>query len=253
MSLLPIRRQVVVPGDPELAYGIFVDDIGGWWPLGEHSVHGGRATVGIRGDQLVEVGPDGAEAVWGTLEQRDRPYRLRLTWHPGGAPERATEVEVRFAPVAAGQTLVTLEHWGWERLADPAGTRAEYDEGWPEVLAGFVTVAAGQAKPADAVTEPDEVWLALVHTAGPAIDLGGSVFAHPDFGRHVAFLRSLREEGLLVAAGPLDGDGDGMTVVRTASPDEVGELVRRAQDEDGSITHGVLQVRVRPWSVVMTG
>ena len=52
-----------------------------------------------------------------------------------GAPgrDRASHVEVTFA-AAAGQTLVTLEHTGWEVFADPAAARAEYDHGWPAVL-----------------------------------------------------------------------------------------------------------------------
>ena len=58
---------------------------------------------------------------------------------------------------------------------------------------------------------------------------------------------------MLVAAGPLDGNGDGMTVVRLPDPSGAAELVRRAQDEDQSVARGLFQVRVRPWRVALTG
>jgi hypothetical protein len=58
---------------------------------------------------------------------------------------------------------------------------------------------------------------------------------------------------VLVAAGPLDGSGDGMTVVRLPHPGAAGELTRLAQDDDQSVARGLLQVRVRPWRVALTG
>jgi uncharacterized protein YciI/uncharacterized protein YndB with AHSA1/START domain len=252
MRLLPIRRQIVVSGDPYLAYGLFLDDIGAWWPLGSHSVFGAGGSVSVRKGRLVEVGPDGQEAVWGTLLETDPPRRFRLTWHPGRGPERATEIEVRFAGVGDGQTLVTLEHSGWERLADPVPAREDYGHGWPVVLDSYVSgaLARGQAP-----WGSEAVWFALLHSPGPALGPEEQIFTHPDFGQHLTFLARLRDEGVLVAAGPLldgDGDGDGMTVVRVAES-AAANLTRRAQEEDLSVVRGVLQVRVRPWSVAMTG
>ncbi|HEX6676640.1 MAG TPA: hypothetical protein VF486_16645 [Actinomycetes bacterium] len=90
----------------------------------------------------------------------------------------------------------------------------------------------------------------------------GSIFQHPDFPEHVAFLERLRAAGVLVAAGPLGGpdDGgappsgaDGMTVVRAAGERQAAELARQAAEEDRSVTRGLLQVDVRRWHVKFTG
>jgi uncharacterized protein YciI len=90
----------------------------------------------------------------------------------------------------------------------------------------------------------------------------GSIFQHPDFREHVAFLERLRATGVLVAAGPLggmDGGGappsgaNGMTVVRVAGERQAAELARRAAEEDLSVARGLLQVEVRRWHVRFTG
>jgi uncharacterized protein YndB with AHSA1/START domain len=251
--LLPLRRQVVVAAGAELAFGTFVDDIGAWWPMERHSVYGAGATVALRDRRLVETAPDGREADWGTVLDWDPPRRLRLTWHPGHAADRASEVEVSFVEVDEGQTLVTLEHRGWERFDDPAAARDEYSHGWPSVLAGYADRAGSADRAGQVAPAGGEVWLALMHTAGPARADGQSPFAHRDFGQHIAFLHRLKEDGLLVAAGSLDGSGEGMTVVRLGDATGVPELVRRAQEEDGSVVRGLFQVRVRPWRVALTG
>jgi uncharacterized protein YciI len=94
-----------------------------------------------------------------------------------------------------------------------------------------------------------EQWFALLHTPGAAVPAGQSVFDHPGFAEHFAFLQRLAADGLLVAAGPLtDSDGEGLTVIRAESADQAQQL---AEQQDGSVRAGVLQVRVRPWQVVL--
>jgi hypothetical protein len=63
----------------------------------------------------------------------------------------------------------------------------------------------------------------------------------------------LRERGVLVAAGPFAGSGEGMTVVRLPGPDAVAGLLTSAYEQDSSVTEHVLEVRVRPWDVVLIG
>ena len=244
MALPPIRRQIVVAATPDVAFEVFTAEIGEWWPLASHSVHGASATVGFRDGRLVERDSDGAEAVWGSVLDWEPPRGFRITWHPGSTPDRATEVEVAFAPVADDRTLVTLEHRGWETLPDPTGTRTEYGRGWPAVLGGY------QGRFGEAEPSTGTVWLAFLHTPGPAVNGPLEVFGHPDFQHHLAFLRGLSEQGVLVAAGPFPASGDGMTVVKVDA-DAVADHVRRAQEEDLSVARGVLQVRVRPWNVVL--
>jgi uncharacterized protein YndB with AHSA1/START domain len=250
--LPPVRRQMVVSVDADLAFKIFTDEIGLWWPTDQgHSVYGAGAKAEFRDGKLIEVGPDGATADWGSVLAWEPPQRLRVTWHPGQEPDNPTEVEVTFDEVAAGQTLVTLEHSGWERLADGFEQRSGYNTGWQFVLGRFVSRADSFGGGA---TSPDEpVWLALQHSPGPALWPDGSPFAHPGMRDHFAFLASLQDRGVLVAAGPVGTGGDGMAVLKLRCPDEVGEYVRMAHEDDQSVVSGVLVVNARPWLVKMTG
>ncbi len=265
-ELPPIRRQVAVPATAEVAFKIFTAEIGAWWPVGDgHSVYGADTVVDFRDGRVVERGPDGDEAVWGTVLDWEPPYRLRMTWHPGSDPEVPSEVEVRFSELSDEQTLVTLEHRGWEAFDEPAKSRDNYNTGWPHVLGRYLdrtgaSASIDEASPGEASIGAasgggekgsGDTWLALMHTAGPTAPADG-VFGHPDFAEHVAFLGRLRERGVLVAAGPLDGSGDGMTVVRVPGT-EVAEYLRLAQDDDLSVARGLLMVRARPWRVVLTG
>jgi len=250
-ELPPIRRQVLVRGGVASAFEVFTTEIGSWWPLGVHSVFGKDATVAFADDQLVEQGPDGGEAVWGKVLDWEPPTRLRITWHPGSDPAKASEVEVTFAEVAGDQVLVTLEHRGWERFADPAAARAEYNTGWPHVLAGYADLASSEIP---VLRGEGPLWLALLHTDGPALPAGESIFAQPDFAEHLAFLQRLDKDGVLVAAGPIDlpGRASGMTVIRIPDSADAAAYVRMAHEDDQSVVRGLLQVRVQPWHVALS-
>jgi uncharacterized protein YndB with AHSA1/START domain/uncharacterized protein YciI len=251
-ELPPIRRQVLVRGGAASAFEVFTAEIGSWWPLGNHSVFGKDATVAFADDQLVEQGPDGDEAIWGKVLDWDPPTRLRITWHPGSDPAKASEVEVTFAEIPGDQVLVTLEHRGWERFADPAAARSEYNHGWPHVLAGYADLASGETP---VLRGEGPLWLALLHTKGPALPAGESIFAQPDFAEHLAFLQRLDKEGVLVAAGPIDlaGMANGMAVLRIPDSADAASYVRMAHEDDQSVVRGLLQVRVQPWHVALAG
>ena len=250
-TVAPLRRQVRVRCDTDTAFELFTAHLGAWWPLDTHSVFGARGSVAFEDGVVVER--HGAEsAVWGTVLRWDRPTGFAMTWHPGHGPERATEVAVHFAPDGDG-TIVTLTHSGWERLAEPDAARKEYDRGWPHVLAGFTDLLVAELDAEERLHDGSDEWFALHHRAGPALADGGSVFSHPLFAEHVAFLRRLRERGWLVAAGPVDAaHGAGMAVVRVpaGAGAELEELVR---SDDGSVTGGVLTAEVQPWDVRFTG
>lgn len=239
----PIRREVLVAAPPETAFALFTAHVGSWWPLADHSVFGAGGTVAFEGNELVErLGSQ--HSVWAEVIGFDPPTSLTLSWHAGHDASRATELTVRFTG-QDGATLVSLEHRGWHRLADPEAARAEYDQGWPVVLEVF----RHSLEPAPA-EEPRD-WYLLLHQPGPALAEGQSVFDHPDFAEHVAFLQRLARFGLLVAAGPLpDQLGSGMTVVK-ASPDL--DVARLAAEDDLSVVRGLLTVQVSPWLVQLTG
>ncbi|MEZ5178242.1 MAG: SRPBCC family protein [Acidimicrobiales bacterium] len=184
-ALPPIRRSIVVPTSPDDAFRLWTDDIGAWWPLDPHSVHGAGGTVAFVDGELVERGPSGEQCSWGSVLAWEPGARVQLTWHPGRTADEATEVEVRFEAVdvaggGRGHTLVTIEHRGWERHPDGSAARSEYGRGWLGVLGRFGDAARA-----------DDVWLVLAHTAGPAAPIDGPLFAHPDFAEHVAFLDRL--------------------------------------------------------------
>ncbi len=243
----PLRREVRVQCDADTAFELFTAHLGAWWPLGSHSVFGAQGSVAFEDGIVVER--RGADtAVWGTVLRWERPTGFAMTWHPGQGPERATEVAVDFTPDGDG-TLVTLIHSGWERLAEPDRARDEYEKGWPVVLSGYER-RLGSARTTDA-----DRWFALEHRPGPLLAGGGSVFAHPLFTEHVAFLDRLAERGWLVAAGPVDAAaGTGMAVVRVpAATDVAVDIQALATTDDRSVVGGLLTVTVRPWDVRFDG
>jgi uncharacterized protein YciI len=283
----PIRREILVEADPAAAFEVFTAGIGRWWPLDELSVHGKDATVAFTesptgsfaGGQVIERSADGQTAVWGTVTRWEPPDLVAFSWHPGQPAERASHVLVTFAAAEAGQTLVRLEHAGWEAFADPAAARTEYDHGWPTVLGRYsahVTAAAvtggsvtgegvtgedvtgedvtGDGDTGDSDTGDGDTWVALLHRAGPEAPRTGSLFEDPRFGQHVAFLNRMREAGYLVLAGPLgDADGEGMTILRLPGSGRLGDANRLATEDDISVASGFFSVTVRPWRVVMRG
>lgn len=96
------------------------------------------------------------------------------------------------------------------------------------------------------------IWLVLQHKAGPATPPDG-VFSSPDFPLHLAFLSSLADAEVLVAAGSLpDSPGDGMTVVRVNGSAEARRIAQSARDDDGAVQAGLLTVQVRQWNVAMS-
>ena len=134
----PLVISVAVPLEPEQAFRLFTAGIDQWWPSGSHSVtgEGSRPTFETRiGGRIYEVGADGTEHTWGTIESIEPPDRVAFTWHPGREPETAQLVEVVF--VSRGEeTVLTLTQTGWAALGNRAAeTRRGYETGWKIVLA----------------------------------------------------------------------------------------------------------------------
>jgi uncharacterized protein YciI len=248
-SIGPIRREIVVDADPDLAFHVFTEQIGRWWPVAELSVHGEGSTVIFDSTEIVEVSEDGQRAVWGAVTEWRPGQQLAFTWHPGASADRASYVTVSFS-AANDQTLVSLVHSGWEVFADPVAARAEYDHGWPEVLGRFAEhVTTNTSPPSD---DAEDTWVALLHRPGPNAPHDGSLFAAPGFNAHVEFLTRMQDAGFLVAAGPLlDANGEGMTVLRLPGANRLDEAQHLATHEDASVTNGFFTVEVRPWQVML--
>jgi hypothetical protein len=140
----PVVREIRVAADPARAFAVFTGDLGRWWPLATHSVRETEAaglTMGPGvGGAITEVDEAGEQLLWGTVVAWEPGSRVAFTWHPGGTPLEATDVEVRFVPEGDG-TRVVLEHRGWERVGQGPGRRARYDDGWVPVLEDFAARA----------------------------------------------------------------------------------------------------------------
>lgn len=241
MSLPPIRREVLVAADPQTAFALFTAHIGAWWPVQSFGVLDG--SVAFEGDRLVER--HGTEHdVWAEVTSWEPGERLGLQWHPGHPGGPRTVVDVSFA-ADGDKTLVTLVHSGWEAVGDPQAAHEEYDQGWPVVLGRYEASVSGAGG--------GYRWFVLTHTPGPALAEGTSVFTHPDFGEHAAFLDRLAERGVLVAAGPIPGlPGAGMTVVRIGADDDL-DIAALAAEDDQSVVRGLFEASVEEWEVRFTG
>jgi uncharacterized protein YndB with AHSA1/START domain len=140
----PVVRATWVSCTPKRAFDAFTDQIGAWWPLPTHSIHGDHAGgVAFAEGLLVERSLTGEESVWGEVLAWDPPGRVVFSWHPGDEPANASEVEVSFVPEGEG-TRVVLEHRGWERFGDTAMARRRRYVGpgaWGNVLEHFADVA----------------------------------------------------------------------------------------------------------------
>ncbi len=137
----PLRREVRVDADRQVAFRVFTERIGAWWPLDGFSVHGAGGDVtfvdpGV-GARIRESKAGADVAGWGTVTRWEPGDLVAFTWHPGMSPEAASQVTVTFEE-ADGKTLVTLEHVGWESFGDRAAeARASYESGWAVVLGAY--------------------------------------------------------------------------------------------------------------------
>ena len=74
--LEPIVKTIEVPCSQEKAFGVFVNDMGSWWPLDQRSMslmHNGEPAKSLRiesklGGKIVEIGHDDTEHHWGTIK-----------------------------------------------------------------------------------------------------------------------------------------------------------------------------------------
>ncbi len=148
-SIPPLRISVDVACSAEHAFHVWTSRIAAWWP-GEH-----RATPETRtevvleprlGGRLYERTPSGLEVEWGEVTLWDPPRRLGYLWHIRRDRSDATEVEIRFEPVAADAARVDIVHSGWERLgAGGSDWRDRNLGGWNGVLPSFLRAADAAA------------------------------------------------------------------------------------------------------------
>ncbi len=136
----PIIKTIEVPCSQEKAFGVFVNEMGSWWPLDKRSMSmmhsGGKPAKSLRvdpqqGGKIVEIGHDDAEYHWGTIKTFDPNDSISMDFHMGLPPENASLVEVRFTALDDERTRVELTQSNWEAFGDMAEMmRGGYGSGW---------------------------------------------------------------------------------------------------------------------------
>ena len=147
-----VQKVVTVQAPQDVAWRVFTEKIGTWWPLANYKIGKAKAVDAVIephvGGRWFERGEDGSTCDWGRVLSWEPPSRLVLSWDISADwqadPNLKTEVEVRFIRHAENMTRVELEH----RLLDRYGARRDemrriFDvEGdWGRLLAMFARVA----------------------------------------------------------------------------------------------------------------
>jgi hypothetical protein len=153
MTIAPIVGRVLVKAAPARAFELFAAHMADWWPKTHSIGKNPFATVVVEpraGGQWLERDAQGNETHWGKVLAWEPPGRLLLGWQINGKfaydPAFLTEVELTFAAVEGGGTLVTLEHRNIERFgADAERIAEEFGGGWPTILEIFREHADGEA------------------------------------------------------------------------------------------------------------
>jgi uncharacterized protein YndB with AHSA1/START domain len=148
-----VRKVSMVAAPPLVAWRVFTERMGTWWPLAVYKIGKVNAVDAVIeprvGGRWYERGEDGSTCDWGSVLVWEPPSRLVLSWDVSADwqydPELKTEIEIRFIAVGEDGTRVELEH----RKLDRYGARRDemrriFDtEGdWGRLLAMFAARAA---------------------------------------------------------------------------------------------------------------
>ena len=154
-----VRKALRVHAPPAVAWRVFTEKIGTWWPLALYKIGKVNAVDAVIeprvGGRWYERGEDGSTCDWGSVLVWEPPSRLVLSWDITADwqydPALKTEVEVRFVAEGKG-TRVELEHRRLDRFGarrDEMRRIFETEGDWGRLLALFARVAEGSAKASD--------------------------------------------------------------------------------------------------------
>ena len=146
-------KVVNVKALQDVAWRVFTENMGTWWPLATHKIGDAKAVDAVIeprvGGRWYERGDDGSTCDWGRVLSWEPHSRLVLSWEISGDwkhdPSLKTEVEVRFIADGKNGTRVELEH----RRLDLYGARRDemrgiFDSegGWSGLLESFARAAS---------------------------------------------------------------------------------------------------------------
>ena len=123
---MTIRKAITVARPPDVAFRVFTEEIGKWWPLREGFSFGRERAQdlileGRVGGRFFERFTDGTEFEVGRVTAFQPPHLVSLTWK---APdwEGPTDIEVRFVAEGSGTRVESSiadssRARSWKRLA----------------------------------------------------------------------------------------------------------------------------------------
>jgi uncharacterized protein YndB with AHSA1/START domain len=147
-----LRKVVSVKAPPRIAWRVFTEKMGTWWPLATHKIGNAKAVDAVIephvGGRWYERGEDGSTCDWGRVLAWEPHTLLVLSWEISADwrhdANLKTEVEVRFIAEGKDSTRVELEH----RHLDRYGARRDQmrgifdsERGWSGLLASFARAA----------------------------------------------------------------------------------------------------------------
>ena len=154
----PLRFELTVEVPAVEAFDTWTLRISTWWPR-QHTRSRGRGTEVVieprPGGRIFERTANGEELHWGWVIAWERPTRFGYRWHITSPREEATEVQVRFAEVGAGVTLVTIEHSGFDRLGREGAPRREANRRhWEMLIPVYANAVAETSSASGSVGRP---------------------------------------------------------------------------------------------------
>jgi uncharacterized protein YndB with AHSA1/START domain len=147
-----VRKIVQVEAPQAVAWRVFTEKMGAWWPLAYYKIGKANAVDAViephAGGRWYERGEDGSICQWGSVLTWEPPSRLVLSWDINAEwqydAQLKTEIEVRFLAEDSKRTRVELEHRHLDRYGEHRDRmRAVFDtEGdWGKLLEAFARVA----------------------------------------------------------------------------------------------------------------
>jgi uncharacterized protein YndB with AHSA1/START domain len=148
-----LRKVVNVDAPVAVAWRVFTEKMGTWWPLATHKIGKVKAVDAVIeprvGGRWYERGDDGSTCDWGRVLSWEPPSRLVLTWEISGNwqcdPNLKTEVEVRFIYEGKDRTRVELEHRRldlYDARRDEMRGIFDSEGGWAGLLKSFARAAS---------------------------------------------------------------------------------------------------------------
>jgi uncharacterized protein YndB with AHSA1/START domain len=148
-----VRKVVSVQAPQAVAWRVFTEKMGTWWPLATHKIGKSAAVDAVIeprvGGRWYERGDDGSTCDWGQVLLWEPHSRLVLSWDISADWQSdaslKTEVEIRFIAEGNDRTRVELEHRHLDRYAarrDEMRGIFDSEGGWTGLLGSFARAAA---------------------------------------------------------------------------------------------------------------